>query len=180
MSVKEAWSREFLSCRNLLFKVVSGIVPPKDVEDVVQDTYVRVCQVDDFSRIRQPRSFLVRTAKNLAFDHIKRAEYRLADAFEDLGDDWEVCGPDSLDKTFSQVAAHQEFVMFCEAVRCLPVQMRRAFVLKKVYGFSQREIAEHMSLSESTVEKHIAAGIRKTALIMRAAEQVSTPIQEEA
>ena len=33
----------FLSIRGGLARAVSGIVPPREIEDVVQETYVRVC-----------------------------------------------------------------------------------------------------------------------------------------
>ncbi len=53
----------------------------------------------------------------------------------------------------------ERFLLLCRAVRELPVQCRRAFVLKKVYGMSRKEIADYMGLSESTVQKHIAKGM---------------------
>ncbi len=42
----------------------------------------------------------------------------------------------------------------------MPGQTREAFVLRRVRGLSQREIASQMGLSENTVEKHIVRGIR--------------------
>src|SRR5690606_20794216 len=40
-------------------------------------------------------------------------------------------------------------------------QCRKAFVLRKVYGYSQKEIADSLGISENTVEKHIATGIKR-------------------
>src|SRR3546814_14899379 len=42
----------------------------------------------------------------------------------------------------------------------MPPQTREAFMLRRVHGLPQREIAVRMQLSESTVEKHISRGIR--------------------
>ena len=67
----------FLSLRGRLTRLVMGIVPPREVGDIVQETYVRMCQLENKDTIREPRSFLFRTAKNLAVDHVKRAESRL-------------------------------------------------------------------------------------------------------
>ena len=47
------------------------------------------------------------------------------------------------------------------------MQCRRAFVLKKVYGYSIKEIATELAISEKTVEKHIAQGIKRCTLYMR-------------
>lgn len=161
----------YMSLRGSLGREVSRIVPPKDIEDIVQETYVRVCQYEKKCKIREPRSFLFKTARNLALDHVKRAESRLVFSAEDFNE-LEFRGAGLLaDETFNQVASDKEFCRFCEAVRHLPVQCRRAFVLKKVYGYSQREIARQMKISESTVEKHIAQGIKRcTYFMMKHAE----------
>ena len=182
MSEKENVRAVFMTLRRYLARAVSRIVPPRDIEDIVQETYVRVCQVDQPEAIRHPRSFLYRTACNLALDHAKRAEFRLADSWADTSADSMDDGPElehqrSGDDTYDQVAARQEFEFFCEAVRQLPVQCRRAFVLRKVYGYSQKEIAEALSLSENTVEKHIAYGIKRCGYFMAARTDKPTPRQ---
>jgi DNA-directed RNA polymerase specialized sigma24 family protein len=40
-------------------------------------------------------------------------------------------------------------------------------VLRKVYGYSQHEIAVELDLTESTVEKHIALGIKRCTHFIR-------------
>jgi RNA polymerase sigma factor (sigma-70 family) len=166
MSKKENVHSIYLSIRNKLAHAVSRIVPPKEIEDIVQETYVRVCQVEKKSVIRHPRSFLLKTARNLALDYIKQAETRLTQSMEDDPAQWLSEAEPLTDETFNRVAADEEFSHFCEAARQLPVQCRRAFVLKKVYGYSQREIAKSLGISESTVEKHIGAGIKRCTQIM--------------
>ncbi len=165
---KDKISNVFLSLRTTLASAVSHIVPPKEIEDIVQETYVRVCQVEKQDEIQYPRSFMLKTARNLALDHVKRSETRLSNS---LDDDLEAEFTNTYgchDDTYNRVAANQEFAMFCEVVRELPLQCRRAFVLKKVYGYSQKEIAENLKISESTVEKHIANGIRRCTVLMKA------------
>lgn len=169
MSDKQNVRAVFVTLRRQLARAVSRIVPPRDIEDIVQETYVRVCQVDQPETIRHPRSFLYRIACNIALDHAKRAEFRLTDSMDGAAErdehfDAARCG----DETYDQAAAKQEFEFFCEAVRQLPLQCRRAFVLRKVYGYSQKEIAEELSLSENTVEKHIAHGIKRCGHLMAA------------
>lgn len=158
MASKEELESVYLSIRRGLMRAVSRLVPPKEIEDIVQETYVRICAVKTNEQILHPRSFLYRTAKNLALDHLKRAETRTSVSLED--DPFAIDGnSDDNDEVYSNVSAMQEFEHFCEAVRHLPLQCRKAFVLKKVYGYSQKEIAEHLNISENTVEKHIAMGL---------------------
>ena len=165
----------YLSFRNALIRAISHIVPPRDIEDIVQETYVRVCQVEQKETIKYPRSFLLKTAKNLALDYVKSASNRLNLSINESELEEIVRGGEGSNETYHNAVAKEEFALFCEAVRYLPAQCRRAFILKKVYGFSQREIAEYMSISESTVEKHIANGIKRCSYYMKHASRQSGP-----
>jgi RNA polymerase sigma-70 factor (ECF subfamily) len=167
MTNRKDISHLYLKLRSSLARAVVGIVPPKEVEDIVQEAYVRVCQIDKKGGIRTPKSYLFKTVRNLALDYVKRSESRLSDSM-DTDIEFESRENVALaDSTFEQVASNEEFALLCEAVRLLPVQARRAFVLKKVYGYSQGEIAREMHLSENTVEKHIALGIKRCAYFMQ-------------
>ncbi len=135
------------------------MVPPKDVEDIVQETYVRACQMSDIDKIMEPQAFLFKVARNLALDYIKCANTRLAVSREDIDEPGASAMLPLVDETLEKVASNEEFAEFCEAVRRLPSQRRRAFVLKKVYGYTQREIAAEMQISVKTVERHISLGM---------------------
>lgn len=159
----------YLNLRSSLARAVTRLVPPREVEDIVQETYVRVCQIErSGGEIDEPRAFMYKVARNLALDHLKRADNRLVDGLDEEGSptttrEWELFA----DQTFEQAASDEEFSLFCKAVRNLPQQCRRVFVLKKVYGFSQREIASQLNISENTVEKHVATGIKRCTYFMQ-------------
>jgi RNA polymerase sigma factor (sigma-70 family) len=157
----------YLSIRGRLAGAVTNIVPPDEVEDIVQETYVRACKASLVSELRSPRSYMLKTARNLALDHVKRAEYRLSDSLQDDDEGGHEAILATARDTFEQVCSDEDFVTFCSAVRSLPVQCRRAFVLKKVYGYTQREIAAEMKISEKTVEGHIAIGITRCKRIVQ-------------
>ena len=161
----------FLSISSGLAGMVRRIVPPSEVEDIVQETYVRVCQAKVPDEIRSPRSFMYRTAMNIALNHANKAETRLSESLEAVGDGhteaWR--NPDS--DTLERVCSLEEFAFFCDAVRSLPLQCRRAFVLKKVYGHSYSEIAQKLQISEKTVEKHISKGLVLCRSYMSALEE---------
>lgn len=151
----------FTAIRSRIAGVVMRIAPPEEVEDIVQETYVRVCQSKNRKAIREPRSFLFRTAQNLALDYVKKAETRLTRPSDLLDEVAFTPGDQSEDATYEQVASDERFAHFCEAVRQLPKQVRRAFVLKKVYGKTQKEIARSMNISENVVENYIALGMKR-------------------
>ncbi|MCG8440941.1 MAG: sigma-70 family RNA polymerase sigma factor, partial [Caulobacterales bacterium] len=60
-----------------------------------------------------------------------------------------------------EVESREQWRLLAEAVSTLPPQCQRVFVLKKVYGHSNKEIAAQLGISTSTVEKHIASGLRR-------------------
>lgn len=161
MPVDEQLTSVFMSIRNSLARAVSGIVPPKEIEDVVQETYVRVCQTRRNKEITSPRSFMFRTARNIALNYVNRAETRLVRSYDDAEDLEDALSAGMSSDTLDRVCSDEDFAQFCDAVRQLPVQCRRAFVLKKVYGHSQREIATILTISEKTVEKHISKGVKR-------------------
>lgn len=147
----------YLSCRGLLARAVRRIVRPHDVEDILQEAFMRSFEAEHQMPIRDARAFLLRTATNLALNHVARAEYRRTAPLEGLDEattiDATVPLPDQ------QADAEQRFLAFCRVVGSFPEQCQRVFVLKKVYGLSQEEIAVRLGISTSTVEKHIARGL---------------------
>ena len=165
MQEKPPFSSVFVQMRKKLETAVRKIAPDSEIEDIVQDTYLRIVQSEQLDCIKQPSSFMYKTAINLAKDHVKSANHRLVTGVDNVD---ELCEPHHYqDKMFDIVATEQEFAIFCDAVSHLPEQCRRVFVLRKVYGFSQQEISESLNLSISTVGTHLAVGVKRTLQHMR-------------
>lgn len=146
----------FLRFRRKLIRAVGRFVQPHDVEDIVQETFLKCYEASASTTIRHPRSFMLTTAKNLAINQAVRAGNRLTDRVGDFDELPVLLYAGDVEET---VDAEAQFLAFCRAVRRLPVQCRRAFLLKKVYGLSRREIAAYLGITESTVQKHVAKGL---------------------
>jgi RNA polymerase sigma-70 factor (ECF subfamily) len=145
----------------------------------VQETYMRVFQAAKHQPIRCPQAFMLKTARNIALDRLSAADAlnHVASPPQDTGD-----GSDDADgdDAFGQAQFHdeqtpdrmleseQEFVAFCRSIRGLPRQCRRAFLLRKVYGLSQREVAARLQVTEGTIEKHIAKAMLECIRYMQA------------
>ena len=153
-------TRVFMEYRDVLIKAVSRYVQHGEVEEIVQETYIRTYKRDQRKKIQHPRSFMFKTAKNLALDYLKKAETRLNESMDAY--DFESLVNAVSDETYERIKFEEKFQLFCKSVRNLPLRCRRAFILKKVYGLKQKEIAEYMNISEKTVEKHLAHGLLKS------------------
>jgi len=158
-------STTFLKYRSSLMRYISRYIhQPQDIEDIVHETFLRTYAAGIGTQIQSPRAFLFKTAKNLALKHLDKSSVRLTDYVGDL-ETLEV----SMDEfsTEARVETQERFIAFCRALRTLPLQCRRVFILRKVYGLTQREVAEQLEISISTVEKHLAQGIIKCQQYMR-------------
>jgi RNA polymerase sigma-70 factor (ECF subfamily) len=139
--------------RGYLRKLTRGA---EDIEDLVQETYVRVCAMPAGVAVESPQALLFRIARNLAVDRARQARSRATDDvadFEPLNVYSREAEPDA------QADLHRRFESFCEAVDSLPPLCRRVFVLRKVYQLSHAEIAAVLGVSHSTIEKHVAKGL---------------------
>ena len=147
----------YLSFRFGLRKLVGRIVKDSvEVEDILQEAYIRTFEASQKKTIRSPKAFLARTASNLALNHIALSAVKFNRSLEE-SDVPPVYSNDP--GILDQVESQQRFKHFCRAVRNLPVRCRRVFILKQVYGMSQKEIARTMGISEKTVEKNVAKGL---------------------
>jgi len=156
----------FLAQRNALFRMIGRIVRPTEIEDIVQETFIHSYAAARNQQIHNPQAFMFRTARNLALNCINRADQRLNTSLEELDEFDFATDTDLLER---QHHSAEMFANFCRAVASLPVHCRRVFILKKVYGLSQKEIASFLGIASSTVEKHIARGMTVTAAYLKTA-----------
>lgn len=130
----------------------------QEAEDVVQEAFVKVIEARRERDIKAPKAYLYQTARNLAYSQTKNKSYSLTDAMGDLLPETDLLLTKSMEEEFE---VSENFEMFCRAVRSLPVKCRRAYVLCRVYGFTQKEVAAHMGVSLKGVEGHLARATRR-------------------
>lgn len=165
--MNEKITNEFLNYRRVISSILNKIRPAashQDIEDILQDTYINTYQSSLKQEIRFPKAFMVKTAIRLANRQISVAQRADCDVDIEQRANENLSFYDASDfcsQTENDVFSRRDFSFLCDAVNELPDQCSKVFVLKKVYGLSQREIAVQLDISESTVEKHVAKGLRR-------------------
>lgn len=147
--------KAFNRCRDGLTRsIIKMSVRPEDVDDILQETFLRAYVAEKKLKIDSPQDYLFVISRNLV---IKQASDR-SRAIKALIDNASVIEEESDIET--DLDTKRKFNALNDAMKSLPEKNRRAILLRKVYGFSSHEIARLMGVSKSSVDKYIAEGIR--------------------
>jgi RNA polymerase sigma factor (sigma-70 family) len=128
-----------------------------DVEDLTQDVFVRLAGPSAQAELLKPDAFVFTLARNLVRDRARRLHTRAASMSVDVADiDNLSCERPTPEQSLELT---QRLLQVERALAALKPNTREAFELHRVHGNSYAEIALHMSISVSMVEKHIMAAI---------------------
>lgn len=137
----------------------------RDVDDIVQESYVRLLEARRQHDIVSPRAYLFTTARNAALSILRRPRI-----FSDQPVT-EMTGPDVMDRgpdAAQLLNRRQEIAMLMDAIDALPARCREIFIMRKLHNLPQKDIAARLGLSEQTVQVQIARGAAKCVAFLRA------------
>ncbi len=131
-----------------------------DIDDLVQESYVRLIRAKEAGPIIRAKAYLFTTARNAALDFFRRRKIISIENVADFENsnviDDSLNASDALNK-------QQELETLSSAVRSLPPRCRQVMTLRLLYGMPQKEIAQELKISEHTVKAQLAKGMRKCA-----------------
>ncbi len=128
-----------------------------EIDDVVQEAYAKLASMDSVEGVRNPKAYLIQTAYSIVCSHLRRSQVVSIRPVEDT-ELWDfACETPSPE---SRACDRDELDRIGDIVSRFPKQVAAVFVLRRVEGLSQRETATRLNVTESTVEKHMAKGIR--------------------
>jgi RNA polymerase sigma-70 factor (ECF subfamily) len=131
-----------------------------EVADLVQEALTRVYSAAKNKRPKEARNFLFVTARNIFFDEARRAKVVTIETvaeYEDVNIQYDSIAPEE------HVSAGQEWKMLNQALDLLSPKNKEVIMMRRVYGYSQRETASKLKMTEAAVESHIKHGILKLA-----------------
>ena len=153
--VYDAYTRHGSSLKRFIGRFMRN---SSDIEDIAQEAFLRAYTVERGRPIEQPKSFLFRIAKHLALSQLSRKARQITDYIEDFEDSSVIQLEHSAEE---EISARQMLGLHVEAVTELSAQCRQVYLLRKVHGFSHKEIAAHLGIAVSTVEKHLMKAIEQ-------------------
>ncbi|MGO1070468.1 RNA polymerase sigma factor [Lysobacter sp. CA199] len=145
-----------VSERERLLRYLRRYLDRAEAEDALQSMYFKVIAVAGEPPIADARHYLYRLAHHHAVDQ-GRAEARRR-KLRDAAAAW--LEDDALPDTARVVLAQDELARIAKAARDLPERSRQIFLLNRFEGLTQREIAQRLEVSTTTVEKHIQRVLR--------------------
>lgn len=131
--------------------VISRIGRVADVDDLVQEVFVRFARREPGQVIERLEAYLFQAANNLIRDRARRQQVRRVSVYdvEDASRPVQPHSPEQLlidRETLAQVR---------KALADLPERTRHVFLLYRVDGLRHQDIADALSMSVSTVEKDV-------------------------
>lgn len=127
-----------------------------DIEDMVQDVFARIVARAGDTPIQNLNAYVTRTASSVLADTgRRRLSHRSGDH---VSFDPEHHGGEEIDPE-RVLSGREELNAATEALLSLPERTRTVFVLRRLEGYRYSEIARHLGISVSAVEKHMVKAI---------------------
>lgn len=143
---------------------------PSDVGDLCQEVLTRVYAAAQKERPVQVKSFIFSTARNLLCDLVRRAQVVRIEVVMDMETLDVSCDEAGAEE---QLSARQELRHLQSALKALPVKSRQVIELRRIHGYSQREAAAHLGISEAAVEAHIQRAVRQLSQTLRHISEIA-------
>ena len=149
----QTWSAElediFVNQRPVLCSVAAKVLGSADqADDVVQDAYLKISEATTVFEVKRPISYVTRVVRNLAIDRYRRSAFEsMLFAKEEEGDNAFYAS----DSPEVMAIDRQALAQVVGALDELPKRTRLAFELYRSGSLTQREIAQLLDVSPTSV-----------------------------
>lgn len=165
MDLKGLFLKHASTLRGYLARKVKD---PQLAADLVQESFLRMAEHGHKQPIENSPGYLYRTARNLLVDHIRQETRRKTDlvTHEDLAQI-----EDELAGLEAQAMAEQQRAALQQALAELPQRTRDIFRLNRMEGMTHAEVARHLDICDSSVQKHLSKALAYVMQRLQAPDQ---------
>ena len=155
-----AFEHIVLATESAVYNLALSLLKRKeDAEDVTQEAYLRLWRTISEATIESPKSYILRTARNLALDIIRKKSKRddadtvVQGEDEEFEIDLEDTDPASRPDLAYLQKAEKEAVR--ESINELPTSARELIILRDLEGLPYSEIANLLGIAEGTLKSKL-------------------------
>lgn len=143
-----------------------GSFPGKcELDDVVQESYLRVWRARTAEPIRSTKAFLFRVARNVVIDLLRRDRNSPVESVADLAS---LPAADERPSAIECLTANERLQLLADAIAALPPRGRELMLLCKIHGITHHEAAVRLGVAPKTVDEHISRGLKQLGVELRA------------
>jgi RNA polymerase sigma-70 factor (ECF subfamily) len=129
-----------------------------DIDDVVQESYLRIWRSRAAQPIQSARAFLFKVARHVALNLVDRQR---ASPVIVVGDLAALPVLEERPGVAETVGKNEKIQLLVQALATLPPRCREITILRKLKGVPQKIIAAQLGIAEKTVEEQVARGVRR-------------------
>lgn len=146
-----------------------------DQDDLVQEAYARLFQAKAAGKIHCAKAFLFTTARNIAFDFLRRRQVISMEALTDFNASSVL---EESPTTVEMVNQSQELQILTDAIETLPDRCRQVITLRYLERLSYKDIALRLEISPETVKVHMTKGMRRCSQYFQDRGLLPAPVEE--
>lgn len=136
----------------------------RDVDDVLQESYLRLLKARAAHPIQSGKAFLFTVARNVALNLLQRQRISPISAVADLSS---LPVMDDNADVSEAACTREEIALLADGIERLPTRCREIFILRRIQGVPQKEIASRLGISEQTVQVQVQRGVKHCAEFLR-------------
>ena len=137
----------------------------RDVEDIAQESYLRIWKQRAADPIRSAKAFLFNIAHRLALDRLRRIRRSPIDPAANID---QLYVFDHAPSPYETLGRREKVQLLIDAIDALPARCRDVIILRKLQLLSQRETASRLGISEKGVEIQLTRGLERCRALIRA------------
>lgn len=133
---------------------------PADTAELLQETYARLLSIDrDLAcDIRSVAGFALVAARRVGLDWLKHRRVVQIESLNDTDSRW---GAGGISVTEDLVNCYQEIEQWIGQLQRLPERCAEVFTLRRIFGFTQKEVGRMLDIEVHTVEAHMQSAKRR-------------------
>lgn len=147
--------------RKIIFSIIHN---QKDLEDLINDTFVRIIEKTSVIRTLnscKTASYVVYTAKSITINFIKHRDVQNKHLFLGTDDDFSQYLSSSDNIVEDRVIYEQEIELLSDAILELPEKQKNLLYFKYVLDMTDKDIAEILGIAPDSVREYLTRARRK-------------------